>query len=179
MQIVHAVRGRVRLRLKSDDARELLPKVAHYLGQQAGILKVQIKQTNSLVVTFEPDVMAIEQLTESLQSVGSIALARETVPQSTDLAQAIAYSSLLTGVPPLVGLAIARSWQVSGGKSILAYILAAGVTREVIRVTGESEAESDLFSHLSFPRVREEYELSSIFILAFPRQQTKAEQPLF
>ncbi len=144
VQIVHAVRGRVRLRLKSDDARELLPKVAHYLGQQAGILKVQIKQTNSLVVTFDPDVMSIEQLTDSLQSVGSIARARETVPQSTDQSQAIAYSRLLTVIPPVVGLAIARSLQVSGWKSILAYILAAGVTREVIdQVTGESEAESE------------------------------------
>ncbi len=144
VQIVHAVRGRVRLRLKSDDARELLPKVAHYLGQQAGILKVQIKQTNSLVVTFDPDVMSIEQLTDSLQSVGSIARARETVPQSTDQSQAIAYSRLLTVIPPVVGLVIARSLQVSGWKSILAYILAAGVTREVIdQVTGESEAESE------------------------------------
>ena len=144
VQIVHAVRGRVRLRLKSDDARELLPKVAHYLGQQAGILKVQIKQTNSLVVTFDPDVMSIEQLTDSLQSVGSIARARETVPQSTDQSQAIAYSRLLTVIPPVVGLAIARSLQVSGWKSILAYILAAGVTREVIdQVTGESEVESE------------------------------------
>ena len=144
VQIVHAVRGRVRLRLKSDDARELLPKVAHYLGQQAGILKVQIKQTNSLVVTFDPDVMSIEQLTDSLQSVGLIARARETVPQSTDQSQAIAYSRLLTVIPPLVGLVIARSLQVSGWKSILAYILAAGVTREVIdQVTGESEAESE------------------------------------
>ena len=144
VQIVHAVRGRVRLRLKSDDARELLPKVVHYLGQQAGILKVQIKQNNSLVVTFDPDVMSIEQLTDSLQSVGLIAIARETVPQSTDQSQAIAYSRLLTVIPPLVGLVIARSLQVSGWKSILAYILAAGVTREVIdQVTGESEAESE------------------------------------
>ncbi len=144
VQIVHAVKGRVRLRLKSDDARELLPKVVHYLGQQAGILKVQIKQNNSLVVTFDPDVMSIEQLTDSLQSVGLIAIARETVPQSTDQSQAIAYSRLLTVIPPLVGLVIARSLQVSGWKSILAYILAAGVTREVIdQVTGESEAESE------------------------------------
>ena len=144
VQIVHAVKGRVRLRLKSDDARELLPKVVHYLGQQAGILKVQIKQNNSLVVTFDPDVMSIEQLTDSLQSVGLIARARETVPQSTDQSQAIAYSRLLTVIPPVVGLVIARSLQVSGWKSILAYILAAGVTREVIdQVTGESEAESE------------------------------------
>ena len=104
VQIVHAVRGRVRLRLKSDDARELLPKVAHYLGQQAGILKVQIKQTNSLVVTFDPDVMSIEQLTDSLQSVGLIETATETDAKSTDQSQAITDSRLFATISPLVSI---------------------------------------------------------------------------
>ena len=145
LELVHAVKGRVRLRLKSDDARELLPRVAQDLRQQAGILKVQIKQTsNSLVVTFDPNVISIEQLKESLQSVGSIESLTTTGAQSTDQSQAIDYSRLFVVIPPLVGIVIARSLQVSGWKSILTYILAAGVTRELIdQFTGESENETE------------------------------------
>ena len=58
---------------------------------------------------------------------------------------AITYSRLFSLIPPLVGLAIARSLQVSGWKSILTYILAAGVTREVIdQVTGQLEAAGNV-----------------------------------
>ncbi len=140
-EIVHAVRGRVRLRLKGNFARELLPDIAHHLRQQAGIHKVQIKQTsNSLVVSFEPDVISIEQLTESLQSFGFSQISTEAREQLTKESRAITYSRLFSVVPPLVGLAIARGLKVSGWKSILTYILAAGVTREVIdQVTGEAE----------------------------------------
>ena len=140
-EIAHAVRGRVRLCLKSDVARELLPKIADHLRQQAGILKVLIKQTsNNLVVTFDPDTISVEQLTDSLQSFGSIATSTQAVAQSTGKSHAITYSRLFSLVPPLVGLVIARSLQVSGWKSILTYILAAGITREVIdQITEESE----------------------------------------
>ncbi|MDJ0569998.1 MAG: hypothetical protein QNJ53_13260 [Pleurocapsa sp. MO_192.B19] len=140
-EVVHAVKGRVRLRLKSDDARKLLPNIAHHLGQQAGILKVQLKQTsNSLVVTFDPDTISVEQLTDSLQSFDSIKISTEVVARSTGESYAITYSRLFSLVPPLVGLGVAKGLGVSGWKSILTYILAAGITREVIdQVTGESE----------------------------------------
>ncbi len=137
-EIVHAVSGRVRLRIKSDYARELLPKIAHHLRQQAGIHTVEIRQiSNSLVVTYPRDVISVEQLTDLLQPFGSI---KASTAQSTGQSSAIAYSRLFSLVPPLVGIAIARSLQVSGWKSILTYILAAGVTREVIdQVRGESD----------------------------------------
>ena len=140
-EIVHAVRGRVRLRLKSSRARELLPRIAHHLQQQGGILRVFIKQTSSsLVVTFDPDAISVEQLTDSLQPFGSIETSTKAIAQSTGESHAITYSRLFSLVPPLVGLAIARRLQVSGWKSILTYILVAGITREVIdQVTGESE----------------------------------------
>ncbi len=148
-EIVHAVKGRVRLRLKRGDARELLPRIAHHLRQQAGILRVEIKPTSkSFLVIFDPDIISIEQLTDSLQSFGSSATANIAIAQSTGESQAITYSRLFSLVPPLVGLGIARGLQVSGWKSILTYILAAGVTREVIdQVKGESEeSENDELS---------------------------------
>ena len=140
-EIVHAVSGRVRLRLKSDYARELLPKIAHHLRQQAGIHTVEIRQiSNSLVVTYAPDVISVEQLTDLLQSFGSIKASTGASAQSTGQSGTIAYSRLFSLVPPLVGIAITRGLQVSGWKSILTYILAAGVTREVIdQVRGESD----------------------------------------
>ena len=141
LEIVHAVRGRVRLRLKSGAAREILLRIADLLRQQGGIRTVQIKQTsNSLVVTFDPDAISIEQLTDSLQPFGLNPTSTKGIAQSKVESQAITYSKLFSLVPPLVGLGVARGLQVSGWKSILTYILAAGVTREVIdQVTGESE----------------------------------------
>ncbi len=142
-EVVHAVKGRVRLRLKSDDARKLLPNIAHHLRQQAGILKVQLKQTsNSLVVTFDPYAISVEQLTDSLHPFGSFKASTQAIAQSTSESHAITYSRLFSLIPPLVGLGVAKGLGVSGWKSILTYILAAGITREVIdQVTGES-AES-------------------------------------
>ncbi len=140
LEIVHAVRGRVRLRLKSDFARELLPSALPQLQQQEGILRVQIKQaTNSLVVDFDPDVTSIEKLTDLLQSFGAIASVNVAIAPANE-SPSLTYSKLFALLPPLVGLAIARSLPVAGWKSIVTYILAAGVTREVIDLaTGESE----------------------------------------
>ena len=141
LEIVHAVRGRMRLRLKGDDARELLPSIAHHLRKQVGIHTVQTKPTsNSLVVTYDSGAISVEQLTDSLHSFGSIAIPTEAISRSTGESHTLTYSRLFSLVPPLVGLGIARGLGVSGWKSILTYILAAGLTREVIdQVTGEPE----------------------------------------
>ena len=145
-EIVHAVGGRLRLRLKSDRARELLPRLAHHLRQQGGILRVQIRPTsNSLVVVFDADVISLKQLTDSLQAWGFSQVSTEEIEPLNEESLAMTYSRLFSLIPPLVGLAIARSLQVSGWKSILTYILAAGVTREVIdQVTGKSEAAENV-----------------------------------
>ncbi len=140
-EIVHAISGRVRLHLKSGRARELFPNIAHHLQQQAGILRVQIKQpSNSIVVTFDANVISLKQLTDSLQSWGFSQISTEAIERLTEESRAITYNRLFSLIPPLVGLAISRSLPVSGWKSILTYILGAGVTREIIdRVTGKSE----------------------------------------
>lgn len=141
LEIVHAVKGRARLRIKSDPARELLPRIASHLRQQAGILEVIVKQTSdSLIVTFDPDIISLQQVTNSLQSFGSIKASTEEIVRRRGLSEAMNYNTLLSLVPPLIGLGIARGLKVSGWQSILTYILAAGVTREVIDlVRGESQ----------------------------------------
>ncbi len=142
-EIVHAVRGRVRLRLRGKLTRELLQQIVGHLHRQAGILTVQIKQkTNSLVVTYAPDVISLEQLTDYLQSWGEAVTGTQVVTLTLEKSPNLAYSRLFSLVPPLVGLAVARGLQVSGWKSILTYILTAGITREAIdSVRGESEPE--------------------------------------
>ncbi len=139
--IAHAVEGRVRLLVRGDDVRELLVKIAAQIKQQAGILSVQIKpNSNSLVINFEPKIVSREQLINFLHSCGwKISNIEETTKQS----QATNYRRILSLIPPLVGLAIARGLQVSGWKSILTYILATGLTREVItQATGEESMKS-------------------------------------
>lgn len=140
-EIVHAVRDRIRLRLKGDYAREILPHITRQLRQQAGIITVQIKQaSNSIIIGFDPDVISLDKLVNSLQALGFSSLSAEGTEELTEKSLGSSYERVLSLVPPLVGIVIARGLQVSGWKSILTYILAAGVTREVIdQVTGESE----------------------------------------
>ena len=143
-EIVHAVRGRLRLRPKSDFAREILPNIVHHLEQQAGIYTVEIKQTSkSLVITFDPDAISIEQLKESLPSFGSLQISTEPIEQLSKQSPIIPQSRLLSLIPPVVGIAIARSLQVTGWKSILTYILAAGITREIIDLVTTEAEESE------------------------------------
>lgn len=141
-EIVHAVRGRVRLRLKGDYAREVLPHISQQLRQQAGIFTVQIKQTtNSLVIGFDPDIISLNNLINSLQALGFSHVSAEEAKELTEKSPGITSERLLSLVPPIVGIGLTRSLPVSGWKSILIYILAAGFTREIIdQVTGKSAA---------------------------------------
>ncbi len=91
LEIVHAVRGRVRLRLKSDLARELLPEIANHLRQQAGIHQVQIKQaSSSLIVTFDANVISRQQLTDSLQSWDFSPISTEAIEQLPEIPRSVA-----------------------------------------------------------------------------------------
>jgi hypothetical protein len=137
IEIVHGVRERVRLRIKSDDARELLPDIAQSLRQQAGIKSVTIKEiSSSLVVTLDPERISIKELVESLQSFGSVQTSQEREQSWSTTA-----TKLLSVIPPLVGLGTARVVGFSGWKSIITYILAAGITREVIDQFSAPEVE--------------------------------------
>ena len=133
IEIVHAVRGRVRLRVRSPRSRQLLPTIAQHLRQQAEIETVTIKETTgSLVATFEPERLSVEQLLESLQSFGLSVSVPVTTAVATNPSWSETYSPLISFVPVLVGLALARRLGLTGWKSILAYLIVAGVTEEII-----------------------------------------------
>ena len=145
-EIIHAVRGRVRLRLKGDYAREILPHISQQLRQQAGIFRVQIKQANnSLVIGFDPDIISLNELINSLEAVGFSHVSAEGAKKLTEKSLGITSERLLSIVPLIVGIGLTRSLQLSGWKSILTYILAAGLTREIIdQVTGKSDASEQV-----------------------------------
>lgn len=134
MKIVHAIGGRIRLRCISDRARELLPAIAQDLRERADIRKVTInKTTGSLLVEFDPDNFSQKQLTQLLQPL-DIALpspSKATTSTDSSSSQSRAYKQLLSLVPPLLGLALVRGIGVTGWKSLLTYLVATGVIREI------------------------------------------------
>jgi hypothetical protein len=134
MKIVHAIGGRIRLRCISDPARELLPAIAQDLRERADIRKVTInKTTGSLLVEFDPDNFSQKQLTQLLQPL-DIALpspSKATTSTDSSSSQSRAYKQLLSLVPPLLGLALVRGIGVTGWKSLLTYLVATGVIREI------------------------------------------------
>ncbi|MBE9166103.1 hypothetical protein IQ238_00665 [Pleurocapsales cyanobacterium LEGE 06147] len=136
MKIVHAIGGRVRLRCNSDRARELLPTIGQDLRERAGIRKVTTnKTTGSLLVEFDPNNFSPGQLTQLLQPWG-IALpsptkATTSTDSSLSSSQSQTYERLLSLVPPLLGLAIVRGIGVTGWKSLVTYLVATGVIREI------------------------------------------------
>ncbi|MDJ0680564.1 MAG: hypothetical protein QNJ18_11950 [Xenococcaceae cyanobacterium MO_167.B52] len=122
VEIVHAVRGRVRLRFKGDYAHEILPQIAQGLRQQESILTVQIKQaSSSLIVLFDPDVICLNELRDCLQAFGFSNTSAEARQQLTKKVPGITYSRLFSLIPPVVGIVVARRLQVSGWKSILTF----------------------------------------------------------
>ncbi len=144
MKIVHAIGGRIRLRYlsgaaapaKRDRAREFLPKIAQDLREQAGISKVKINETTgSLLVEFDPHNFSQKQLTQLLQPFGVALLSPTKTNISTNSSsspsQSRVYEQLLSLVPPLLGLAIVRGIGVTGWKSLLTYLVATGVIREI------------------------------------------------
>lgn len=134
MKIVHAIGGRVRLRCDSDRTRKLLPTIAQDLRKRGGIRKVTTNQTTgSLLVEFDPNNFSQGQLIQLLQPLG-VALpspTKATISTDSSSSQSRVYEQMLSLVPPLLGLAIVRGIKVTGWKSILTYLVATGIIREI------------------------------------------------
>lgn len=139
VEIVSAVSGRVRLRVKDQTSPKLLDALARHFQGQTGLDEVRTNpDTGSLTVRFDPDLTTISQLLEPLQlpafgNLPAIEARADGVPAIRPQDIETALDRLQSFVPPLLGLAIVRALRLYGWTAIPAYLLATGLTRQAVK----------------------------------------------
>lgn len=174
-RVVHAIPGRVRLRTTDNKLVASLDKVARKLRQLPdGVCEVQTNPTtNSLVVTFDENVLSLPQTLEILQAETGIEIAEaseKTQPlpeqKSDSLLQELPELSpgkVAKSIVPLVaGLAATGALGIEGFMAFPVYLIAENVTREIIK-----QVESELLEYAEENRVESEAE----------EQETNHQQP--
>ncbi|WP_017715874.1 HMA2 domain-containing protein [Kamptonema formosum] len=136
VQIVHAIRGRVRFRAVSDGFQPALATAAQELRQLQGIKEVSInQQTASLVVTFDESRLSLPALLEALRRQG-VAVAGDGISPETELwnpvSAALTAAPLDSVIPLMVGVLVTQRLGIVGLPAIPVYLIAAGTTRQVI-----------------------------------------------
>jgi P-type Cu2+ transporter len=142
-QLVHAVPGRVRLRSTDNRAISTLEKVAKQLRQQDGICEVQTNPvTNSLVITFDENVVSLPQTLERLQTSAKLSEASAKSQPSPELTldsllrelPAVSSQQVAKSIIPLVaGALVTGALGVEGIVAFPIYSITASVTRHVIK----------------------------------------------
>jgi Heavy metal associated domain 2 len=158
VELVHAVAGRVRLRVTNRSLNFKGNPLTKQLQQQKGIKEVRFnEQTGSLVIAFDPNNLSQVQLFEALKYWGirqtPIASREMTLINSSSKNYSEAIGKLKSFIPPVVGVLTARWLAVSGWRSILVYIIAAELARQVIKqleLEGLGLPERDTLSKLEY-----------------------------
>jgi hypothetical protein len=152
LEVVHVVKGRMRLRLVERDCHEVLLRVAHYLHQQQGVDSVQIKEkTGTLVINFNSEILSQGRLIGLLQPFGLSQPYQLKESRAGGSQTTVNVGQLLSLFPPISGLILTRWLRVTGWKSIATYILTTGIIRQVIEqlTTEEEQSASDLQQELT------------------------------
>lgn len=157
IEVVSAVSGRVRLRVKDKTDTRTLDALARHLKGKRGIDGIRTNaDTGSLTVRFDPAIATVSELLESIgPSTGRHPIrspdVRDRPPtaiRSEDVETAL--ERLKSFVPPLLGIAIVRALRIYGWTAIPAYALVAAVSREAVgqadrrRPREGNRAESDI-----------------------------------
>jgi cation transport ATPase len=139
LQIVHATRKRVRVRVSEGALNSRLESISQYLRQQHGIKEVSTnQQTGSIIVTFDENRVSLPQVIELLQQLGIHPL--ETSAQSTSKTDPFAaWKSLdfwkeqsISFIPLMTGLAVTGGLGINGLAAIPVYMITSGTTRRII-----------------------------------------------
>ncbi|MGC9505332.1 hypothetical protein [Baaleninema sp.] len=137
VEVVSAVSGRVRLRVKDTTDPDQLDSLARQLREQTGIDEIRTNpDTGSLTVRFDPAIATVSEIFEPL-SGSDIALfpskssdESQAAIRSEDLRTAL--ERLKSFVPPLLGIAIVRALRIYGWTAVPAYLLATAVSRQAV-----------------------------------------------
>ncbi|HIK29405.1 MAG: hypothetical protein N3E45_15775 [Oscillatoriaceae bacterium SKW80] len=155
VEIVHALKNRIRLRVSGKEMQSTLETLATQLRQQTGVYEIRKNvETGSLTVYFDALTLPLPQLLEQLQQYG----VTETIKNDTLATwKSAAYwkKQGKTFLPILTGLLVARGLKLVGWRAILAYILTASATRELIKEIEQLDWEKSVLLPVS-PLLRKE-----------------------
>ena len=141
LQIVHAIPGRLRLRLLQEDSEEIstlesqsfLVETAEYLRQQEGVQSVKVKEiTNSIVVIFDPHTLSTAQLKECLSPFNLLSISPTSEADTSQDNSKKVFNQIISLIPILLSWFVVKRFNLSGWKAIVAYILATGIISEVV-----------------------------------------------
>lgn len=165
LKIVHALPGRLRLRLDTEEYEQNLKtesgsvppltvdslfEIAQYLQQQEGVKSVQVKQTtNSLVVIFDPQTMTMSQLKESLSPFNLSSISPNSSADVTQPSGEKLVTQVLSLIPLLLGWLVVKRFNLSGWKAIATYLLATGIIGETIEQLQEKLSSSPITETIS------------------------------
>lgn len=135
IQVVHAIAGRVRLRIVDKKFAPALDPLAHELRLHDGIYEVcNHPNSGSLIVSFNPTMLPLPALLEALEEYGvagfnaPLLTANQTEPLTAWKQQS---QSLL---PVIAGFLLTKGLKLSGWWAMLSYIITAGLTSKVINI---------------------------------------------
>jgi hypothetical protein len=152
IHLIHAMPGRVRLRVTGEDAKSTLEAVSQLLQQQVGVEQVVTNaQTKSITVAFDAEAIPLSIAMELLEGLGvdvstpsqvdagnptQTAVSPMTATQDDPFAawKSVAFwkQQGRTFIPIIAGLVVARGLNLLGWRAILAYILTSRTTRGLI-----------------------------------------------
>ena len=134
VNLVHAVAGRVRLRITGTSLRSNLQAIGEQLQQQEGIREVRTNEkTGSLLILFEPNKLSGAKLCKLLDRCGISDIpglssdAETAAPWSN--ASSKAFNRLKIFIPPIIGLLTVRSLRMYGWSAIATYLIVTRITR--------------------------------------------------
>lgn len=142
LEIVHAIPGRVRLKVKRGTPYKVVEKIVAYLQEQSGIVEVKFnQQTNSLTIAFNESECSKQQIFKLLQGYGV-----EWQKEISTHPMPILQTPVESFVPLMVGMLITQRLGIQGLPALPVYMIAATTTRQVLE---QLPLELSLFSGIS------------------------------
>lgn len=154
LRVVHAVPGRVRLRITDSSLVSDLNQVAQKLRRQDGVCEVRMNPTtNSWVVTFDENTLSLSEILEILQTVGVSEISDKTEPlpelksdsflrEQTEPPWKIENVSRSL-IPLVAGMVVTGALGVEGVMAFPLFVITQNVTREVIKYLETEKPKSN------------------------------------
>jgi hypothetical protein len=158
LQIVHATKGRIRIRTTNASLNSKLKIISKHLRRGKAVKEASVnQQTGSLVVTFDENLMSLPQMLEILHKLDIHQ--SQTSPQSIgNIDPFAAWKSIdfwkeqtVCLIPLMTGLAVTGGLGINGLAAIPVYMITSDATRRVINCLEPqvSTSESSKNSHIN------------------------------
>ena len=134
VNLVHAIAGRVRLRITDSNLRSSLKVIERQLKQQEEISEVRSNEkTGSLLIVFESNKMSQVQLRDSRERCGISEISGFSSDATTTFSRSQASSQagkrLKAFIPPIIGLLTVRVLRMHSWGAIATYLIITKIAR--------------------------------------------------